>query len=92
MSLGERIDHVSGLVSQANAFLFGTKENPTWLRRTFGKAAEWVIIGLVVLLLLSVMQSCERHASKAAVSLLSLSPLSQPVAEKTPTPTKKAVK
>ena len=52
--------------SNLNAYLFGTKDEPTWLRRTFGKAAEWVAIAFAVIFLLAVLSSCENSARQAS--------------------------
>lgn len=52
----------------AYVWLFGAADSPTFLRKTFGKAAEWVVVGVVVVVLLAALGHARHSAPARMVS------------------------
>ena len=65
---------VYAFLKSVYVWLFGAADEPTFLRRTFGKAAEWVVVGFVVVMFLVLASNAKHTATSHLVS--SSSPVS----------------
>jgi len=83
---------VLSFLKTAYIWLFGAADSPTFLRKTFGKAAEFVVIGAVVVMLLVVIDHARHSAPARLVSSAAPLSLCAPATEKKPTIIEKKVK